>query len=30
VPLTRDYIARREQQLRERETVAPPLRLAGE
>jgi cyclopropane-fatty-acyl-phospholipid synthase len=30
VPLTRDYVAGREADLREREAVAPPLRLAGE
>jgi cyclopropane-fatty-acyl-phospholipid synthase len=31
VPLTRDYIAHAEAQLRERErNVRPPLRLAGE
>jgi cyclopropane-fatty-acyl-phospholipid synthase len=30
VPITRDYIARREAALRNRESAPPPLRLAGE
>jgi len=29
VPLTRDYIVRREAELRRRDTAAPGLRIAG-